>query len=174
MDKNLAAFLDPTAYTVEVEYFSSASKNLAEVRHYLFVTNIPGLKVGDLVVVNSRTSTRATPIRREIDSTIRDMDDILIPDVEEVTRFFGSMDVVKIVDVHASVDIEPNDPKTYSWVVQKVDMTAWTATQERNACLVSLAQEAYKRNLRKSYAERILGDLSDEERSKLQALLPSK
>lgn len=172
MDKNLAAFLDPTAYTVEVEYFSS--KNSAEVRHYLFVTNIPGIKKGDLVIVNSRVSTRATPIRREVDSSIQHMDDILIPDVEEVTRFFGSMDVVKVVDVHASVDIEPNDPKTYSWVVQKVDMAAWTATQERNARLVSLTQEAYKRNLRKSYAERILGDLSDEERSKLQALLPSK
>lgn len=73
--------------------------------------------------------------------------------------------------VDDNVAIEPNDPVRYKWVVQKVDFTEHTANEARNAEIDTAVAEAYKANLRKSFAQQILSGLPDAQRDKVSALL---
>lgn len=73
--------------------------------------------------------------------------------------------------VDDNVAIEPNDPTKYRWVVQKVDFTEHLANEARNAEIDTAVAEAYKANLRKSFAQQILSGLPDAQRDKVSALL---
>ena len=171
MDKNLAAFLDQSAYTIEVQYQREDGK---ASRPYKFVTNIPGIKKGDFVVVNSRVTQDATPLhdtRMQTFTAGGTLTEALEDDVFSGVVMYGTVDVVRVVRVNKEVAIEPNDPKEYSWVIQKVNFDNFVATVNRNKQITSTAQAAYKRNLRRSFAERILGDMSQEEQDKLSKLL---
>jgi len=162
MDKNLVAFLDPTAYTIEVKFTRSG-------KHYMYVANeshgviIPGALV--IVPVGNMDNGNA----RMVD--VRE----LVGDQSYVDTAFLEFKVVEVVRVHDAVEIAPDSPVAYKWIVGKVDLGPWLELTKRNDELRMLAEDAYKRNLRKSFAERVLGELDSTTAGKMQALLaPNK
>lgn len=155
MDKNIAAFLDESAYTVHVQFQGTKAKE------YTYVTNVAGFKAGDLVVV---------PVRvRDIHSRLVIAGDVLLSDHQD--EFDISLKVGRITKVDDAVEIEPNSDIEYAWVIDKVDLDSYIATLERNKKLMSVAANAYKKRMRKSFATQILGEMGDDERAQVAQLL---
>ena len=152
MDKNIAAFLDDTAYTVIVQFGGTGHE-------YTYVTNLVGLQVGDAIVVPVTNAVRKE--RLKFDS-IND-------GLEGVDRYDAK--VATVVRVDESVNIEPDSTYECKWVISKVDFGPWLKTMERNNKIVDAVEDAYKRNLRRSFAERILGEMQDGPKQQLLALL---
>lgn len=148
VDKNIAAFLDESAYTISCKFPRWASAKPPEIDEYTYVTNIPGIKEGDYVVVPS------------------------------TQVFHGhkapAFAVVLVVGVDSDVELEPNDPITYTWVAAKFDPEQLFALNERNEKLAKTLAGAYKRNLRRSFADNILGALPEEQRLAITAQLGNK
>ena len=76
-----------------------------------------------------------------------------------------------VVAVGELGDIPADKPSKFKWVVQKVDLTAYTANEELNANIEQTVAEAYRTNLRRSFAQQILGSCNEETQAKLQHLL---
>ena len=149
-EKNIAALLDEQAHTVQVAFTTDA-----EALHYTYVTDLD-LTVGDVVVVP--VPVRIIPTRKE-----------------DIRRVLADKNVcLKLAVVQAvdkTVDIPANDDKEYAWVIAKVDTTAHAEKMERNRQIERAVAQAYQRSLRKSFAERILGELAEDDRVSLLKLL---
>ena len=177
MDKNLVAFLDEQAYTIDVQFTATG-------KLYKYVTNLPAIELGSFVII---------PINKIILTTLTDDDNTrralalahkevldafgVEPDptlVPSPTFSSGRIKVAQVVGVHDGVKIEPNEPIQYAWVIAKVDFTYFTDLCKRNYELQKLTEDAYKRNLRKSFAERIMGELGSAEVEKIKALVAPK
>jgi hypothetical protein len=155
MDKNIAAFLDESAYTVLVQFQGTKTKE------YTYVTNMAGLKAGDLVVVPIRVS--------DIHSRLLISGDALLSDHQPELDF--QTKVGRVTKVDDEVEIEPNSDIEYSWVIDKVDLDNYIATLERNKKLMSVTANAYKKRMRKSFATQILGEMGDDEKAQVAQLL---
>jgi hypothetical protein len=149
MEKNIAAFLDDQAYTVQVCF-------VAGEQDYTYVTNLKGIAVGDAVVVPVILARRK-----------------YAPGVSPDGR--GGLQVDAKIGTVMGVDKEVNLPtdadREYSWIIQKVDLTSYEATMTRNNQIVEAVTEAYKKNLRRSFSERILGEMADGPKQQLLGLL---
>lgn len=166
MDKNLAAFLDPAAYTIAVNFQKTDGSFAGKDYHY--VTNIPNLKVGDWVVVNTNVGGSTIPLNVPVD--MQDVEDVLKLPADYLV-LYGMLNVVRVTEVHTEVAIQPASDKEYRWVIAKVELEQFVATAQRNKQITALATAAYTRNLRRSFADRIMGDMSLEDRAQLQNLL---
>lgn len=155
MEKNIAAFLDDSAYSVHVKIGGTGHE-------YTYVTNIKGLEVGDAVVVPVIGQTRAA--RLKFDS---------INDTKEGVDKYDSK-VATVSRVDPEVNVPTDSDLEYRWVIAKVDFNPWLATMERNNQIVDAVTDAYKRNLRRSFSERILGEMQDGPKNQLLALLGKK
>lgn len=155
MEKNIAAFLDDSAYSVHVKIGGTGHE-------YTYVTNIVGLEVGDAVVVPVIGQTRAA--RLKFDS---------INDTKEGVDKYDSK-VATVSRVDPEVNVPTDSDLEYRWVIAKVDFNPWLATMERNNQIVDAVTDAYKRNLRRSFSERILGEMQDGPKNQLLALLGKK
>ena len=152
MDKNLVAFLDEQAYTIDVQFAATG-------KLYKYVTNLPAIELGSFVII---------PFGVDPDP---DPDPALVP---SPTISSSSIKVAQVVGVHDGVKIEPNETIQYKWVIAKVDFTYFADLCKRNYELQKLTEDAYKRNLRKSFAERIMGELGSAEVEKIKALVAPK
>lgn len=83
----------------------------------------------------------------------------------------GQMKVVQVVNVDDGVKIEPGADYALRWVVMKIDLAEHNANMERNALIEQMVQEAYQKNLRRSFAQQILAGVDDDSRNNLQKLL---
>lgn len=161
MDKNIAAFLDTTAYTVHV-VFNKTPKT------YTYICNIPSVRVGDWIIVDApdfedREATRNTGIPYEFMMPVA-------PNAKpSVLR--GIPKLVRVVQVDPDVAIAPDSDKEYGWVVAILDTTVYGETLARNNQINGLVAEAYKAAMRKSFSERILREISAESHDKLLTLL---
>lgn len=124
MDKNLVAFLDEQAYTIDVQFAATG-------KLYKYVTNLPAIELGSFVLIPGFGV---------------DPDPNLVP---SPTISSSSIKVAQVVGVHDGVKIEPNETIQYKWVIAKVDFTYFTDLCKRNYELQKLTEDAYKRNLRK-------------------------
>ena len=173
MDKNIAALLDTNAVTIQVTYQFSQSGD------YTYICNIPGVQVGDYVVVptTQKAEYNQVPTARKpnyrgtkaptVDSfmeTINDPEDAMLTMTDRL-----SIAVVSSVD--KSVEIEPDDSIAYKWVIAKLDLQGYADTLARNKKILTACASAYKKNIRKSFAERILGEMEGEEKDSLLKLL---
>jgi hypothetical protein len=79
--------------------------------------------------------------------------------------------VAFVTSIDDGVDIQPNSEIKYKWLVQKVDMTEFDANEARNAVIEETVTEAYKNNLRRSFAQQILSGVDDTKRLQLENLL---
>lgn len=176
MDKNIAAFLDTNAFTVAVRYQHGNDDS------YTYVSNDPTLKVGDWVTVPTKNrdyagtpATARKPVMRPVQGRMMNIDDIINTDANTTWIMEDRISVAQIVAIDEGVDIEPDSAIEYKWVIQKLDLAPYFALLDRNKQLQVTVADAYKRNLRKSFAERILGELDDAPRLKLASLLnPTK
>ena len=172
MEKNIAAFLDSTAYTISVSFNSVQPSGAKSKKRYTYICNIPDVKVGNWVVVDAPEFTGDAHIPlREGEMRMEYLDSILSC---EPAMLRGVPKLVLVTGVDKDVAIEPNSTTTYGWVISKLDMTAYQETLRRNNQVNSLVSDAYKASMRKSFAERILGDMAEDDRTKLISLLSPK
>lgn len=155
MEKNIAAFLDDSAYSVHVQFGGTGHE-------YTYVTNIVGLEVGDAVVVPVIGQTRAA--RLKFDS---------INGTKEVADKYDAK-VATVLRVDPEVNLPTDSDMEYKWVIAKIDFDPWLRTMERNNQIVDAVTDTYKRNLRRSFSERILGEMQDGPKNQLLALLGKK
>jgi len=144
MDKNIAALLREDAKTILVHFSASTwEKNMAK---------------GNGREVDNRAYTYVTHLEvAPGDSVIVDASNIL--------------KVATVVEVHAGVNIQPNADIKYKWVLMKVDMAPAIANEARNDEIEAVVSEAYKANLRRSFAQQILSGVLPEQQLKLESLL---
>ena len=155
MEKNIAAFLDDSAYSVHVQFGGTGHE-------YTYVTNIKGLEVGDAVVVPVIGQTRTTRLKFDP-----------INDTKEGVDKYDAK-VATVLRVDPEVNLPTDSDLEYKWVVAKIDFDPWLRTMERNNQIVDAVTDAYKRNLRRSFSERILGEMQDGPKNQLLALLGKK
>lgn len=87
----------------------------------------------------------------------------------------GSIKVAIICKVDDTVKIDPGLQYELRWVIQKLDFTQHQLNLQKNNEIKELVQQAYQRNLRKSFAQQLLAGIDgSEEKEKLVALLGSK
>jgi hypothetical protein len=171
IDKNIAAFVDTNAFTVGVRYQHSAGDS------YNYITNDHTIKVGDWVIVPTKdrdynsgsSATKRTPVMRPAAVNMQNLEDITA-DMSTIIME-DRLSVAQVVQIDDAVEIEPDAGIEYKWVVQKLDLEPYFQLLDRNKKLVSTVADAYKKNLRKSFAERIMSELADDERNALAQLL---
>lgn len=142
---NIAALMRKDTYTVGVIHAGPAGGQKGGLlnrdtpegaqKAYTYVTNIPGLVVGDTVVVKN---------------------------------IFGLV-VAEVTEVDEGLKIDPGTNVKVAWVLSKVDMAAVKLVEEENAQIEDTFAQAYQQSLRRSFRDRILGDLTPE----ALALLPN-
>jgi hypothetical protein len=88
----------------------------------------------------------------------------------------GRFRVGTVYAVDDDCKITPDSEIEYLWLIAKVDMGPYNENMAKNAKLSEVLQEAYRKNLRRSFASQILGGIEDSEsRDTLLALIgPSK
>ena len=155
MEKNIAAFLDDSAYSVRVRIDGTGHE-------YTYVTNIVGLEVGDAVVVPVIGQTRTARLKFDSINTTN----------LGVDKYDAKVATVSQVD--PEVNVPTDSDLEYKWVIAKIDFNPWLATMERNNQIVDAVTDAYKHNLRRSFSERILGEMQDGPKNQLLALLGKK
>lgn len=82
----------------------------------------------------------------------------------------GHLKVVRIVSCDEGVSLEPGDSIKYNWLVDIVDSAAAAANAERNAAIETAVADAYKNNLRRSFAQQIMSGLSGPAQAAVLAL----
>lgn len=79
--------------------------------------------------------------------------------------------VAEVVEVHDDLRIQPNEEIEYRWVVQKVDASRYYKILEQNRELQGVVGKAYQQNIRRSFAQSVLANLSEEQKSAVAGLL---
>lgn len=156
MDKNIAALLREDAKTVHVTFDVDIS------------AGYPEMDDDDDEPVSPK-GYKAAPARAKTYSYVTHFDvkqgDVL------VVPAAGQIKLVTVQRVDDEVKIEPNSTTRYQWVIAKVDMAAHTANMDRNVEIETAVAEAYRNNLRKSFAQQILAGVGDAQRDRLTALI---
>lgn len=144
---------------------------------YTYVTNLKDLQVGNFVVVPTavRAKAEAESVRANITraSLNTQVSQRLLDDAEYLVKSQQRLSLALVVQIDDVVDIQPDSDVVYKWVVAKVDLEPYGKLLTRNKEIEDAVADAYKANLRKSFAERILGDLPAEQRNRLLALTGS-
>lgn len=141
MDKNMSALLDENACTVHVHY---QHDDAATASTYTYVSPNKLIKAGDLVLVPTTNRQPKTWVQSAMPSV------------------YPNRLSVAIVDrVDEDVQIEPNSEVRYFWVVGKIDLGEYDALMQRNKGIEEVLQEAYKQNMRRSFAAQALAGLPD-------------
>lgn len=151
MDKNIAALLREDARTV----------------HVIF-----DLKVGEFDEIEAPGTSRhyrsATP-------KVKSHTYVTHLDVAEndtvVVEAAGEIKLALVHHVDSEVKIEPNSNTLYRWVIAKVDMGAHNSNTQRNQDIEQAVADAYRNNLRRSFAQQILSGVDDSHRESLQRLI---
>lgn len=154
MDKNMSALLDENACTIHVRY---QHDDLVQGTSYTYVCQDKSVKPGDLVLV-------PTSNRQPKDWT---------------KEFTGSVypnriTVAIVQSVDEDVQIEPNCDVKFFWVIGKVDLAAYDALMLRNKGVEDVLQEAYKHNMRRSFAAQALAGLPEAVQLQITSSLTKK
>lgn len=83
----------------------------------------------------------------------------------------GLLTLAFVRQVDDDVKIEPSSDTQYKWVVARVDLAPYAATVEKNAELERVVAEAYRANLRRSFANQVLSVVDDVSRERITKLL---
>jgi preprotein translocase subunit YajC len=83
----------------------------------------------------------------------------------------GKMKLAEVVEVHETVEIKPNEDIQYKWILLKVDLSEALANAQRNKQIEDTVSDAYRANLRRSFAQQILSGVDDSQRDALTLLL---
>ncbi len=83
----------------------------------------------------------------------------------------GQFKLALVKKVDDEVKIDPNDAIKYAWVIAKVDMDAHDANMARNRQIEDSVADAYRKSLRRSFSEQVLGALPAAKRNEVRKLL---
>lgn len=78
---------------------------------------------------------------------------------------------VRVVEVHDRVRIEPGCDIMYKWVAGRVDPDYYLKLMARNQQIVDAYADAYTKNMRRSFATQVLGELDPNAANNIKALL---
>lgn len=159
MDKNIAALMRQDTRTVQCA-FPALPPDLAadaEIREAF----ASGHVASTLKAPDTKPYTYVTDL-------------LLVPGDVVVVEANGSLKLVVVRTVDDDVKIEPNSDITYKWVLAKVDLSGYAATAKRNAEIEQVVSEAYRHNLRRSFASQILAGIDDANRDRVAALIGGK
>lgn len=165
MDKNIVALLDEKAITASVVFPNSRQPSMQGKQYkyvYAFQETEP-LHAGSWVIVPSLFKLNNSPIDIE---NINEEADIL--DAQY------TMSIARVAEVHNNVMIEPNEDLIYKWIVTRLNLDMYHDLMKRNAQLQQTIAESYKKNVRSSFKQQILGALPPEEAQQIQALFYQK
>jgi hypothetical protein len=171
MDKNIAAFLDNSAYTVHVAFQQESGIDARVVNQYTYVCNIPGIKADDYVVVADTVGSGTCSLRAKPASRVVDIDELIEDEITDVASLRGQLKVARVIHVDSTVDIEPNSSKQYKWVISKLDLTAHAELLTRNKKIEMATTKAYRKSMQRTFADRILGDMDPTDKDNLLKLL---
>lgn len=189
-EKNIAAFLDKSAYTVTVVYQFvtpagapvKASPAIDDVLDgpsgYDYITNIPGIQPGDFVIVPTKPERGYQDVKRiAVPTELQELisatgaDNAVCDMSNHIYEFADRLSVARVIRVHKDVTAEPNSDIKYKWVISRVDLLHYAKTMLRNAKLEATIQDAYKKSMRRSFADRILAELGADEQGEIKKLL---
>lgn len=79
--------------------------------------------------------------------------------------------IAEVMEVDPEVVVEPNADIRYSWVIDVLDLERYNENIKRNAEIELTLANAYRSNLRKSFADQLLATVDDASRAALTKLL---
>jgi hypothetical protein len=185
-DKNLAAFLDPLAYTVHCVY-PGQHPNVSTVKRYTYVTNIPGIMPGDTVIVpNSAITDHMQDLRALVEAAEKvaaDGDyrnsDLLMPRERRVSvpvrpdnHIAGTDPIGKlcmVVAVDKEVTIAPGHSTEFKWLVGKLDLSYYLQLLNRNDHVVAETQKAWRTQATRHFRDNVLDAIDPEARARIQS-----
>lgn len=161
MEKNIAALLREDTKTVHVSY----ELGLAEFEDLddfegpsTFTAKPAGAKSLPMRAGERRLYTYVTHLDVKAGDTV-------------AVEASGQLNLATVIRVDEQTEIEPNSTIAYKWVIDKVDMVAFEENAKRNAEIERTVGAAYRQNLRRSFAQAVLGNLPEGEREGLTKLL---
>lgn len=158
MEKNIAALMREDTRTVHVSF----DKREDPVSADPYLNQISALKYGlgasKSKVPDEKVYTYITAM------TLAVGDFVVVPAA-------GQMKVACVRKVDDNVTIEPNSDIKFAWVLCKVDMTQAFADEARNKEIEDAVGEAYKANLRRSFANTVMAGLDDASKERIAALI---
>ena len=78
--------------------------------------------------------------------------------------------IAQVMVVDDETKVEPGHDIEFKWVIDTVDMAAYEANKKRNDDIQAEAATIIRGNLRRSFAQQVLGAASDGQREKLLVL----
>lgn len=160
MDKNIAALLREDTRTVRVSFCQIAEDfDTTDVDEGPLAT---GMRKG-------YTTQRSKPANAKLYTYVTDLP-LAIGDTV-VVEARGEIALAFVRSVDDDVKIEPNCDIAFNWVVAKVDLTGHAQNMARNAEIERTVAEAYRNNMRRSFAAQILAGVDDNHREGLAKLL---
>lgn len=164
MDKNIVAFLRDDVTTIGVRFFSDNQRydpntkkmTILGEEHWAECSAIDGSILG------SKEYTYVTQIP---DIKVGDYVVVIVSEIPKV---------VKVTRVDTELNIAPNDPTIYKWVVDKVDVESYVAEKKKNKELRDLLAVSYRTNMRQQFRNAILGGMDDNSVKRITNILEGK
>lgn len=155
MDKNVAALLRNDTKTVGVRFFLQKDQEA-----YANSQHSKGLSLGTIPEdeLSPKTYTYVTNENFE-------PGDLAMVFVSQIPW------IVRVTEVHATVQIEPNSAMQYKWIAAKIDMTSHLLNMSKNAEIEDVIAKSYKRNLKSQFKSLMLADVAPEDQQLLLAAL---
>lgn len=158
MDRNIAALMRQDCRTVNV-------------RFDLLATEFGGLPNDGEVGRAYDKRARAAFVEGGIKSYKYVTDLTLAPGNVVVVEAAGETKLAWVVSVDDEVDIEPNSAVQIKWVKALVDLGHYEQSQAKNAEIERMVSDAYKANLRRSFANQIMSAVDEASRERITKLL---
>lgn len=167
MEKNIAALMRQDARTVHVSYNVDIDEE-NQPKYVQKATSSPAMDLKAYGDQFQRPPSKSVPFRQKTYTYVTDLPlkdgDLVIVDAA------GAMKLATVAHIDDVVDIEPNSNIAYKWVVAKVDLTHYEQCMAKNKLITDAVADAYKSNLRRSFAQQILGGMPEEQRLALEKL----
>lgn len=138
--KNIHALMSDSAYSVHVRFITDQG-GATRGKVYEYVTNIPGIKVGDYAVVMAPNFNN--PMDADDEGSDR-----LLPKT------------VMVVAVDDGISFDPQETKTVNWLVQRVDFTAYAAAQSEVHAAAESLKKAQRARMREVFKQQMLQELA--------------
>ena len=155
MDKNIAALLREDCRTVGVRYLDESAE-------------------GNELANAARRGNAQFPVSAKVYTYVTHLP-LQVNQLVIVPVHGGSViKLARVASIDDGVTIEPNASITYAWVIDVVDEAGHRENLERNQAIEATVAEAYKANLRKSFAETVLVTLAVDKADALRKLTAPK
>lgn len=149
MDKNAAAFIRNDVRTLLVAFIDSEKGSTEEYTPEVI-------------------RQRALPYKKytylTIDQNIQAGDWALV-------SVRGIIKAVYVVSVSDELNIEPNAPVTYNFIIGRVDLTQYQSLVEQNAKISDMLRTSYQASLREGFRQTLLNGLPEDQRNNISLLL---